>query len=60
MGAVPVHVILDPKAALHGAAWHALEVFGYCKIGQCTIDIRLGFGCRILAFDKFPNAVHAE
>jgi hypothetical protein len=55
-----VHVILDPKAALHGAAWHALEVFGYCKIGQCTIDIRLGFGCRFLAFDKFPNAVHAE
>ena len=22
---MPVHVILDPKVALHGAAWHALE-----------------------------------
>ncbi len=22
---IPVHVILDPKAALHGAAWHAIE-----------------------------------
>lgn len=26
---MPVHVILDPKAALHGAAWHALEVLGH-------------------------------
>lgn len=26
---IPVHVILDPKAALHGAAWHALEVLGH-------------------------------
>ena len=26
---IPVHVILDPKAALHGAAWHALETLGY-------------------------------
>ncbi len=25
---IPVHVILDPKAVLHGAAWHALEVLG--------------------------------
>jgi glucokinase len=25
---IPVHVILDPKAALHGAAWHALEHLG--------------------------------
>jgi D-lactate dehydrogenase len=30
-------------------------VIGTGKIGQCTIDILLGFGCRILAFDKFPN-----
>jgi glucokinase len=26
---IPVHVILDPKAALHGAAWHALEVLDH-------------------------------
>jgi glucokinase len=25
---IPVHVILDPKAALHGAAWHAFEHLG--------------------------------
>ena len=30
-------------------------VIGTGKIGQCTIDILLGFGCRILAFDKFPS-----
>ena len=30
-------------------------VIGTGKIGQCTIEILLGFGCRILAFDKFPN-----
>jgi len=30
-------------------------VVGTGKIGQCTIDILLGMGCRILAFDKFPN-----
>jgi D-lactate dehydrogenase len=30
-------------------------VFGTGKIGQCTIDILLGFGCRVLAFDKYPN-----
>jgi D-lactate dehydrogenase len=38
-------------------------VIGTGKIGQCTIDILLGFGCQILAFDKFPNpdlAVHAN
>jgi lactate dehydrogenase-like 2-hydroxyacid dehydrogenase len=34
-------------------------VIGTGKIGQCTIDILLGFGCRILAF-KFPNAARAE
>jgi glucokinase len=26
---IPLHVILDPKTALHGAAWHALEVLGH-------------------------------
>ncbi len=30
-------------------------VVGTGKIGQCTIDILLGFGCEVLAFDKFPN-----
>jgi D-lactate dehydrogenase len=30
-------------------------VVGSGKIGQCLIDILLGFGCRVLAFDKFPN-----
>jgi D-lactate dehydrogenase len=30
-------------------------VVGTGQIGQCAIDILLGFGCRILAFDKFPN-----
>ncbi len=31
-------------------------VIGTGKIGQCLIDILLGFGCRVLACDKFPNA----
>lgn len=30
-------------------------VVGTGKIGQCAIDILLGFGCRVLAFDKYPN-----
>ncbi len=30
-------------------------VAGTGKIGQCAIDILLGFGCRVLAFDAFPN-----
>ncbi|MGF1581812.1 MAG: 2-hydroxyacid dehydrogenase [Gemmataceae bacterium] len=35
-------------------------IIGTGKIGQCLIDILLGFGCRILAFDKFPNQQLAE
>ena len=31
-------------------------VVGTGKIGRCVIDILLGFGCQILAFDKFPDA----
>ena len=31
-------------------------VIGTGKIGQCLVNILLGFGCRVLAFDKFPNA----
>ena len=30
-------------------------VVGTGKIGRCTADILLGFGCRVLAFDKYPN-----
>ncbi len=30
-------------------------VIGTGKIGKCVIDILLGFGCKILAYDKFPN-----
>ncbi len=30
-------------------------VVGTGMIGRCAIDILLGFGCRILAFDTFPN-----
>ncbi len=30
-------------------------VVGTGQIGRCTIDILLGFGCHILAVDKFPH-----
>jgi D-lactate dehydrogenase len=30
-------------------------VAGTGKIGRCAIDILLGFGCKVLAFDAFPN-----
>jgi D-lactate dehydrogenase len=30
-------------------------VVGTGQIGRCLIDILLGFGCQVLAFDKFPN-----
>jgi D-lactate dehydrogenase len=30
-------------------------VIGTGKIGQCVINILLGFGCGVLAVDKFPN-----
>ncbi len=30
-------------------------VAGAGKIGQCVINILLGFGCRVLVFDAFPN-----
>ena len=30
-------------------------VVGTGRIGQCVIDILSGFGCQVLAFDKFPN-----
>lgn len=30
-------------------------VIGVGKIGQCVVDILLGFGCRVLAYDKHPS-----
>lgn len=30
-------------------------VVGTGKIGQCVVEILLGFGCRVLTCDKFPN-----
>lgn len=33
-----------------------IGVIGTGKIGQCVIDILLGFGCNILAYDTFPSA----
>lgn len=30
-------------------------VIGTGKIGQCVVEILLGFGCHVLAFDKYPN-----
>lgn len=35
-------------------------VVGTGRIGQCTIDILLGFGCRVLAVDKHPQPKLAE
>lgn len=37
---------------MHGKT---VGVIGTGKIGQCVIEILLGFGCNILAYDKFPN-----
>jgi D-lactate dehydrogenase len=33
-----------------------VAVIGTGKIGACVIDILVGFGCKILAYDKYPNA----
>ena len=38
---------------MHGKT---VGVVGTGKIGICTIRILLGFGCRVLAFDPFPNS----
>ncbi|MHB8969843.1 MAG: 2-hydroxyacid dehydrogenase [Pirellulaceae bacterium] len=37
---------------MHGKT---VGVIGTGQIGLCTIDILLGFGCHVLAFDKRPN-----
>lgn len=42
---------------LHG---RTVGVVGAGKIGQCVIEILKGFGCRVLAFDKYPNDVLQE
>lgn len=36
---------------IHGTT---IGVIGTGKIGQCLIDIMLGFGCKILCYDKYP------
>jgi D-lactate dehydrogenase len=38
---------------LHGKT---VGVIGTGKIGQCFIDIAMGYGCKIAAFDVYPNA----
>src|SRR5690606_7150642 len=35
-------------------------VLGTGKIGQCVATILLGFGCRVLAYDKFPDEQLAQ
>jgi D-lactate dehydrogenase len=35
-------------------------VIGTGAIGQCVVDILLGFGCRVLAFDKHPDDALAK
>ncbi|MDP8265898.1 MAG: 2-hydroxyacid dehydrogenase [Candidatus Aceula meridiana] len=37
---------------MHGKT---LGVLGTGKIGQCLIDIALGFGMKVFAYDKYPN-----
>lgn len=32
-----------------------IGVVGTGKIGQCVVNILLGFGCKILAYDLYPN-----
>ena len=38
---------------MHGKT---IGVVGTGKIGQCLVSILLGFGSRVLAFDKYPSA----
>ncbi len=35
-------------------------VIGTGKIGKCLVNILRGFGCRVLAFDKFPDKALAS
>lgn len=42
---------------IHGKT---IGVIGTGRIGTCAINILLGFGCSILAFDKFPDKQLAQ
>ncbi|KAJ3083757.1 hypothetical protein HDU99_006521 [Rhizoclosmatium hyalinum] len=44
-------------AGLVGFDFHGktVGVIGTGKIGQCFIKIMLGFGCKVLCYDPFPN-----
>jgi D-lactate dehydrogenase len=35
-------------------------IVGLGKIGRCLVDILLGFGMEVLAYDAFPDAAYAE
>ena len=35
-------------------------IIGTGKIGKCAVDILLGFGCKILAYDKYPDSAIAK
>ena len=35
-------------------------IIGTGKIGRCLINILIGFGCRILAYDKYPDKAIAQ
>lgn len=35
-------------------------IIGTGKIGKCAVSILKGFGCRVLAYDKFPDPVLAK
>lgn len=37
-----------------------LGVLGTGKIGKCLVDIALGFGMNVIAYDKFEDAQYAE
>lgn len=42
---------------LHGKT---VGVVGTGKIGQCFINIMIGFGCRVLGYDPYPNDEFAK
>jgi D-lactate dehydrogenase len=42
---------------LHGKA---VGIVGTGKIGKCTAEIFRGFGCRVLAYDPFPDQTWAD
>ncbi|MEN1680211.1 MAG: 2-hydroxyacid dehydrogenase [Planctomycetota bacterium] len=42
---------------MHGKT---VGVIGTGQIGRCVIDAVLGFGCRVVAFDAYPNEAFAQ